>query len=145
MIRTIVCEKEGCAGNSFYIKDIDNTLNLICEKCNGTCDLENEKQDIKILSTCSTCHCNTFKVFRDTDSNKLYLKCTTCGNPPETIYVDIDGNQISYNTKILYEVKEIVYSVDQRLCSLENKIGNLESEQEILEQSVAYITKFLSQ
>lgn len=145
MIRTVVCKKEGCAGNSFYIKNVDNTLNIRCVKCEGILDIELDKQQYIMLSNCCSCNNDTFKVFKDTDSNQVYVKCMNCGNPPEKVYVDVDGNQVSYETKILNDMREIVYRVDQTLQSLEKKVEALENGQELLEQSLAYVTKFLSQ
>lgn len=145
MIRTVVCEKEGCAGNSFYIKNVDNTLSVACVKCNEVKKFELDRQQYIMLSNCCNCNNDTFKVFKDTDSNRVYVKCIKCGNPPEQIYVDVDGNQVSYETKILNDMREIVYRVDQTLQSLEKKVETLENGQELLEQSLAYVTKFLSQ
>lgn len=144
MIRTIVCEKEGCAGNSFYIKSIDNTLRLVCEKCEEVRIIETDKKQYTMLSNCENCRNETFKVFKDTDSNEVYVKCIKCGNPPETVYIDTDGNQVSYNTKTLNDIKVVLSRVDERIRSLENKLEGLEGGQELLEQSLAYVTKFLS-
>ena len=33
MIRTVVCEKEGCSGNKFYIEHVDDKLYAICKEC----------------------------------------------------------------------------------------------------------------
>ena len=33
MIRTVVCEKEGCSGNTFFIETQGNNLVLTCEHC----------------------------------------------------------------------------------------------------------------
>ena len=33
MIRTVVCEKEGCSGNIFSIESEDGRLKLICKNC----------------------------------------------------------------------------------------------------------------
>ena len=145
MIRTVVCEKEGCAGNSFYIKNVDNTLSICCVKCEGIENFEADKQQYIMLSNCCSCNNDTFKVFKDTESNRVYVKCIKCGNPPDQVYIDVDGNQVSYNTKILNDMREIVYRVDQTLQSLEKKVEALESGQELLEQSLAYVTKFVSQ
>lgn len=145
MIRTVVCEKEGCAGNSFYIKNVDDTLCVGCVKCDRAKEFELGRQQYIMLSNCCNCNNDTFKVFKDTDSNRIYVKCIKCGNPPEQVYVDVDGNQVSYETKILNDMREIVYRTDQTLQSLEKKIEALENGQELLEQSLAYVTKFLSQ
>lgn len=145
MIRTVVCEKEGCAGNSFYIKNLDNTLSMRCVKCEAVSDTELDKQQYIMLSNCCSCNNDTFKVFKDTESDRVYVKCIKCGNPPEQVYVDVDGNQVSYEAKILNEMREFVYRADQTLQSLEKKVEALGNGQELLEQSLAYVTKFLSQ
>ena len=59
-----------------------------------------------MLSICSKCNNDGFKIYRDTESNNVYLKCSKCGSPPEKIYIDVDGNQISYETKVLNDVKD---------------------------------------
>ncbi len=61
MIRTVVCEKEGCTGNSFFIRSNDNnTLTITCNKCEST---------------------YTYEDYHNS-ANKIYSKCVKCGNPP---------------------------------------------------------------
>ena len=98
-----------------------------------------------MLSTCSSCNNDTFKVFKDTESNNIYAKCIVCGNPPENIFIDADGNQVSYEAKILNDVKDIVYRVEQRINNLERDVESLGSGQVLIEQSMAYINQFLSE
>lgn len=147
MIRTVVCEKEGCTGNSFYIRSNDNnTLTITCNKCESTYDYElSSNDDLTLLSNCSSCNSENFKIFKDVETNKIYAKCVNCGNPPERVYVDVNGNQVSYNEKLLNDVKEVVLKIDQRICNLEKKIGGLENGQVLLEESLAYATKFLTE
>lgn len=144
MIRTVVCEKEGCNSNSFYIRSEDNKLNLICTQCESKYDFDVSYYEFTMLSNCCSCNNDTFKVFKDTEKEGVYAKCTKCGNPPDNIYIDSDGNQVSYENKILNDIKEIIYRVDQRVFNLERKIEGLESGNELLEESLAYVTKFLS-
>ena len=33
MVRTVVCKKDGCSGNEFYITTKDNKLMLTCNEC----------------------------------------------------------------------------------------------------------------
>lgn len=145
MIRTVVCQKEGCNGNSFYIKTEDNKLVLMCTECDSLYEFDVSYYEFTMLSNCCSCNNDTFKIFKDTEKEGIYAKCVKCGNPPEKIYVDTDGNQVSYNDKILNDVKEIIYRVDQRVCNLERKIEHLEGGQELIEESLAYVTKFLSE
>ncbi|MGG5460092.1 hypothetical protein [Clostridium sp. B9] len=145
MIRTIVCQREGCNGNTFYIDNQVGEIKLVCRECNSEYSYHSDNDSILILSNCSSCNNDTFKVFKDTESDAIYAKCMVCGNPPENIYVDADGNQISYETKVLNDVKEIVYRVEQRINTLERDIENLGSGQVLIEQSVAYINQFLSE
>ncbi|WP_300350297.1 hypothetical protein [Clostridium sp.] len=145
MIRTIVCQKEGCKGNSFYINNHDGDMTLVCKECSSEYKHNINNNSLLILSNCSSCNNDAFKVFKDTETEDIYLKCTVCGNPPENIYVDADGNQISYDTKVLNDVKEIIYRVEQRINTLERDIENLGSGQVFIEQSIAYINQFLSE
>ena len=62
---------------------------------------------------------------------------------PEKIYIDVDGNQISYETKVLNDVKDILYKIEQRIYGMEIKIQDLQGSQNILEESLAYINKYL--
>lgn len=144
MIRTVVCEKEGCNGNSFYIKKKDHLLSGVCTQCDNTYDFNFKNNSFTLLSNCSSCGEDMFKIFKDSETEEIYAKCLKCGNPPEKVYIDTDGLQISYNEKKLNEIKEIVYRIDQRISSLENKVGALENGQNLSEQSLAYITKFLT-
>ena len=40
MVRTVVCKKDGCSGNEFYITTKDNKLNL---KANTKCPVRTSK------------------------------------------------------------------------------------------------------
>lgn len=145
MIRTIVCQKEGCNGNTFYIDNNDGVMKVICKECGSEYDYEIENSSVLNLSNCSNCNKDTFKVFKDADNNNIYAKCTFCGNPPEKIFIDADGNQISYEGKILNDVKEIVYRLEQRMNNLEREIESLGNGQILIEQSIAYINQFLAE
>lgn len=145
MIRTIVCQKDGCNGNSFNINNHEGDMTLVCNECNSEYSHCINNDSLLILSNCSNCNNDTFKVFKDTETEAIYAKCMICGNPPENIYIDADGNQISYETKVLNDIKEIVYRVEQRINTLERDVENLGSGQGFIEQSVAYINQFLSE
>lgn len=144
MITTIVCKEDGCDGNSFYVKDGEEELQLTCIKCNKFGSIPRNKQMFTMLSNCSSCSNETFKVFKDTEGDNIFLKCIKCGNPPEKVYIDDDGVQVSYESKILNDMKYNLYRLNENLQGLEDKINSLESGQNLLEQSLAYITKFLS-
>ena len=80
MIRTIVCQREGCNGNAFYINSHDGEMSVVCKECNSEYKYETENNSLLMLSTCSNCNNDTFKVFKDTESNNIYAKCIVCGN-----------------------------------------------------------------
>ena len=143
MIRTVVCEKEGCSGNTFFIETQGNNLVLTCEHCKSKYEFDISYYDFIILSNCSKCNNDGFKIYRDTENNNVYLKCSKCGSPPEKIYIDIDGNQVSYETKVLNDVKDLLYKIEQRIYGMEVKIQDLQGSQNILEESLAYINKYL--
>lgn len=145
MIRTVVCEKEGCSGSGFYIETLDNELIATCAECGSKKKFDVSYYDFIMISTCSECSNNRFKLFRDIDNNGIYAKCNKCGAPPEKIYVDPDGIQISYEAKLLHEVKQLMYQVDQRVYSVEMKIELIERGQEMLEESLAYINRYIAQ
>lgn len=143
MIRTVVCEKEGCSGNTFFIENDNENLKLICSNCNTTYELNMSYCDYKILSNCSKCNSKLFKVFRDTEKDGIYAKCIECGSLPEKIYIDAYGNQVSYEGKILNEIKELMYLLEQRIYGIEVKIEAFENSQAVLEESLAYINRYL--
>lgn len=145
MIRTIVCQKEGCNGNAFYINNNDDEMSVVCKECNSEYKYKGENSSLLMLSTCSSCSNDAFKVFKDTENNKIYAKCITCGNPPESIFVDADGNQVSYESKLLNNINDMVYRIEQRISNLEIEVENLGSGQILMEQSMAYINQFLSE
>lgn len=72
MIRTIVCQREGCNGNAFYINSHDGEMSVVCKECNSEYKYETENNSLLMLSTCSNCNNDTFKVFKDTESNNIY-------------------------------------------------------------------------
>ena len=145
MIRTIECQRDGCNGNAFYINSHDGEMSVVCKECNSEYKYETENNSLLMLSTCSNCNNDTFKVFKDTESNNIYAKCIVCGNPPENIFIDADGNQVSYESKILNDIKDMVYRVEQRISDLEREAESLGSGQVLIEQSIAYINQFLSE
>ena len=144
MIRTVVCEKEGCTSNSFYLENEYQKLSIICTQCSSSYEHLYNGHGFTLLSNCSSCRMDKFKVFKDVESEVIYAKCIECGNPPERVYLDTDGVQISYNEKLLTEVKNIVSNTEQRIMNLEEKVEALENGQNLSEVSLAYITKFLT-
>ena len=143
MIKTVFCKKEGCSGNEFYIETINNKLKIICRECKTEFFLEANNDGYLMLSKCSKCNNEVFKLFTDASNNKIYVKCTKCGAPPEIIYLDEDGIQVSYESKVLQNIKELMNKVDQRVYNLEIKIDAMEKGQDILEESLAYINKYI--
>lgn len=61
------------------------------------------------------------------------------------IYIDDEGVQVTYEAKLLQDIKQFMYQIDQRICSLEMKIDGLEKGQELLEESLAYINRYMSE
>lgn len=143
MIRTVVCEKEGCSGNRFFLESQEDKLQLICFQCKSKYDIDVGDQDFTILPNCLNCNNDTFKIFKDTDKKGIYAKCTKCGSVPEKIYIDSDGVQVSYEAKLLNDIKQIMNLVEQRIYNLEVNVKDLERGQSLLEQSLAYINKYL--
>lgn len=145
MIRTVVCQKEGCSGNSFYIETIDDKLQVICKECGNKYIFDISYYDFVMISSCSKCNNETFKIFRDIEKGGIYAKCSKCGSPPEKMYIDSDGVQVSYEGKLLQDIRQLMNLVDQRVLNLELKIDTMEHSQEILEESLAYINKYIVQ
>ena len=143
MVRTVVCQKEGCCGNTFYIEMVDNKLQAICKDCGSKYLFDIGQYDFIMISSCSICSNDTFKLFKDIEKANIYAKCTKCGGPPEKVYLDSDGIQVSYETKLLQDIKELMYRVDQRICNLDIKVEDMERGQNILEESLAYINKYI--
>lgn len=145
MIRTVVCAIGGCNGNSFNIKTEDGVLYAKCIECGELYEFDISFYDYIILSSCSRCNNETFKLFKDTEKHGIFAKCIKCGEPPEKIYIDSDGNQVSYEAKKLSDIKECIYLLEQRVYTIESKVDGLRGGQELLEQSIAYLNKFLSE
>ncbi|WP_026885256.1 hypothetical protein [Clostridium beijerinckii] len=145
MVRTIVCKKDGCSGNEFHISTEDNKLKLVCKDCGSTYYYDVSYYEFIMLSNCAECNNDTFKVFNNLDKQGIYAKCSKCGAPPEKIYIDDEGIQVTYEAKLLQDIKQFMYQIDQRICSLEMKIDGLEKGQELLEESLAYINRYMSE
>lgn len=143
MIRTFVCMEDGCSGNRFYLECEEDNLNLVCSQCRSRYNIDVSKNEYIIMPNCSNCKNDTFKVYRDIEKNNIYIECTKCGNSPEKVYVDLDGVQISYEAKLLNDIKQIMNLVEQRIYNLEVNVKDLEGSQNILEQSLAYINRYL--
>lgn len=143
MIRTMVCEKEGCSGNTFFIETDNNNLKLTCKNCRSEYNIDISYYDFTMLSSCSKCNNDIFKIFRDLDKEGIYAKCTECGSTPEKVYIDSDGIQVSYEIKLLSEIKEAIHLLEQRVCNLEMKMEHLEIGQGTIEESLAYVNKYL--
>ena len=143
MIRTVVCQKEGCSGNRFYVESVDNKLKATCMECGNKYLFDISHFDFTLTSSCMSCKNDTFKIFRDIDTENIYLKCSECGSPPEKLYIDADGIQVSYGDKLLQEIKDLMYKVDQRVCNLEIKMEGTEHGQRMIEEALAYINKYI--
>ncbi|MBU5453817.1 hypothetical protein [Caproiciproducens sp. MSJ-32] len=143
MIRTFVCEKEGCSGNTFLIESDEDRLCLVCSHCHSKYDIDSNNQEYILLPNCCQCNNKVFKVYKDIEKGNVYYKCTKCGEVPEKIYVDPDGIQVSYEAKLLSDIKEIMKLLEQRIYNLEGNIRDLENGQNLLEQSLAYINKYI--
>ena len=85
-----------------------------------------------MLSICSKCNNDGFKIYRDTESNNVYLKCSKCGSPPEKIYIDVDGNQISYETKVINDLLKYGFILEKDKIILKD----LEAEVKFLEEGL---------
>ncbi len=59
------------------------------------------------------------------------------------VYMDADGVQVSYEGKLLHDIRELMCQVEQRICNLEIKVEQVERAQEMLEESIAYINKYI--
>lgn len=145
MVQTIVCKKDGCSGNEFHIITEDNKLKLICNDCGSTYYYDVSYYDFVMLSSCKKCNNNTFKVFNNLEKQGIYAKCTKCGYPPEKVFIDDEGIQVTYEAKLLQDMKQLLHKIDQRICNLEMKVDGLEKGQELLEESLAYINRYMSE
>lgn len=45
----------------------------------------------------------------------------------------------------MQDIKQLMNQIDQRVCNLEMKIEGLEKGQELLEESLAYINRYMSE
>lgn len=145
MIRTVVCKKDGCSGNEFNIITEDNKLKLACKDCGSIYYYDVSYYDFAMLSACSKCNNDTFKVFTDAEKEGIYAKCTKCGAPPEKVFIDDEGIQVTYEAKLLHDIKQLMQQIDQRVCNLEMKVDGLEKGQELLEESLAYINRYMAE
>lgn len=146
MVRTVVCTKDGCKGNEFYIETDDkHYLKAICKDCGTTYNFKSNFYDFIVLSQCSRCENNTFKIFADSENGKVYIKCNKCGAPPERIYVDNDGIQVNYQEKLLLDIKELMQRFERKISNMEIKVDSLEKGQQLLEESLAYINRYMSE
>ena len=145
MIRTVVCKKDGCKGNEFCIVTEDNKLKLTCKECGSNYYYDVSNYDFTMLSNCERCNNDKFKVFVDLDKKGVMAKCTKCGCPPEKVFIDAEGIQVTYEANLLQDIKKLMNQVDQRVCNLEMKIEGLEKGQELLEESLAYINRYMSE
>ena len=144
MVRTVVCTKDGCKGNEFYISMQDAKLKAICKECGAAYEYSTDFYDYNVLSECSRCKGEVFKLLKDYDSEKVYMKCIKCGSPPEKVFIDDDGIQITYEEKLLQDIKIFMQKIEQRICNVEHKVDSLDKGQELLEESLAYINKYMN-
>lgn len=124
LIITVVCSEKGCNGNKFKVNTEDDKLILTCTECgtSSTCSLDSLNHII--LPKCSKCDNENFKAFNDKGTGKMYIKCTECGNPPESIYVDKDGNQVSYEQLKMMDVESDLFELSEKLDDINEKINN---------------------
>lgn len=145
MIRTVVCKKDGCNGNKFYIVTEDNKLKLTCKDCGSVYYYDVSELDFTTLSNCEKCNNDTFKVFVDLENNKIYEKCTECGCPPEKVFIDADGVQVSYQVRLLHDIRNLLNGIEQKIRVLDTKVEDMEKGQELVEESLAYINRYMTE
>ena len=46
------------------------------------------------------------------DNKGIYAKCVECGSTPEKVYIDSDGIQVSYESKLLNDIKDAFKLLD---------------------------------
>ncbi|WP_297637235.1 hypothetical protein [uncultured Clostridium sp.] len=143
MIRTVVCHRDGCSGNNFFINSIDGKIQATCTECENESEYNLNDVGYYLVSTCKKCRNEAFKLFMDTDRKTCFAKCVECGEAPEKIFIDEYGNQVSAQEKLLNEVKEELHFINQRMHNLELKIDDMEKGQAILEESLAYINRYI--
>ena len=78
-----------------------------------------------------------FKVWL-TSSKELFTKYEEV--EPIELY---NSSETEYETKVLNDVKDLLYKIEQRIYGMEVKIQDLQGSQNILEESLAYINKYL--
>ena len=76
MIRTLVCQREGCSGNQFYIESTENKIKAICRECKNVSEFDMDNYGLKVISSCSACKNDLFKLFHETETGKIYAKCS---------------------------------------------------------------------
>lgn len=143
MMRTVVCQRQGCSGNKFYIETKDGNLEVTCKDCGNKSQIDVSFYEFVMISGCSSCKNDNFKLFRDVDKKGIYAKCTECGEPPEKVYIDSDGVQVSYEAKLLHDVKDLMHQIERRISNLQVRVESMERGQQILEESLAYINKYI--
>ena len=131
MMRTVVCKKDGCSGNEFYISMEEEKVKAKCKECGSIYLFDLGIDDFN-------------KLFKDPQKDRLYVKCIECGAPPERVFIDDEGMQVTYQEKLLHDIKHLMQQIDQRVCNLEIKVEGLEKGQELLEESLAYINKYMT-
>lgn len=144
MIRTMVCEKEGCNGNKFYIKNEGEILYIKCMECGEEYTFDVSYNDYTLMSTCSKCGNDVFKIFKDTEKEGIIVKCAKCGNPPEKFFQDSKGNQITYEESKLQDIQESIYKIDEKLNKIDERLIKIDEEQRFIEESMAYLNKFIA-
>ena len=45
------------------------------------------------------------------EKGMVYAKCIKCGYPPERVYIDVDGVQVTYEAKLLNDIKELMHQL----------------------------------
>lgn len=152
MIRTFICKEEGCPGNEFTIISSEESFKISCANCLATYEMP-KTNNVIVTPICSSCESEKFKVFMD--GEKIFLSCIKCNNPPRLLYLDMEGNQISYKESVFLELQnknidqlngklDYMYTVMKDINSdVDRIIGTEEVIYELTEKVISILNKKL--
>lgn len=135
-----------CGSVEFKVKGLFEGYNTICSSCNNDISTISLDKYVKIEDTCSDCGNDIFKakVKRLRNKELWTITCTRCGNSPRKYCCDKDGNEISYDERDKYLLKdesddidrEFELISDERYEEIKEIINTLENELDEKDQEI---------
>jgi predicted RNase H-like nuclease (RuvC/YqgF family) len=134
-----------CGSVEFKVKAFFESYNTMCSSCNNEISTILLDKYVKMEDVCNSCGNDIFKAkVKKLKNKELWtITCTKCGNEPRKYCADKDGNEITYDDREKYLLKDVNEELEMEneilydeKHEIEKVINMLESEIDEKDQEI---------